>query len=55
MRRLPHLEALDRIARHAAADAAHADDLVQEACLRAVMHFDQPDGDNKRAGRPRFA
>lgn len=46
---LPHLEALYRIARHAAVDPAQADDLVQETYLRAFTHFDQHHGDNTRA------
>ncbi|MDQ0381441.1 RNA polymerase sigma factor [Amycolatopsis thermophila] len=46
---LPHLEALYRIARHAAADPAQADDLVQETYLRAFTHFDQHHGENTRA------
>lgn len=46
---LPHLDAMYRIARYAAADPAQADDLVQETYLRAFAHFDQHRGDNTRA------
>lgn len=46
---LPHLDALYRIARHAAADPGQADDLVQETYMRAFAHFDQHEGENTRA------
>jgi len=46
---LPHLDAIYRVARHAAADPAQADDLVQETYLRAFTHFDQHRGENTRA------
>jgi RNA polymerase sigma-70 factor (ECF subfamily) len=46
---LPHLGAVNRIARQLAGDAWDADDLVQETYLRAYAKFDQHRGDSTRA------
>ena len=46
---MPYLDVVYRIARHAAADAWSAEDLVQETYLRAFAHFGQCRGENTRA------
>ncbi len=38
---LPHLDAAYTLARYLTRHAHDADDVVQEACLRAMRHFDQ--------------
>jgi RNA polymerase sigma-70 factor, ECF subfamily len=46
---LPHLDAAYNLARWLARDAADADDIVQEAYLRAFRYFDGFQGANARA------
>lgn len=46
---MPYLDAVYRIARHAAADPCAVDDLVQETYVRAFTHFGQHRGENTRA------
>ena len=36
---LPHLNAAHNLARHLTGSASDADDVVQDACLRALRHF----------------
>jgi RNA polymerase sigma-70 factor (ECF subfamily) len=36
---LPHLDAAHNLARHLTGSASDADDVVQDACLRALRHF----------------
>lgn len=38
---LPHLDAAFTLARYLMRDVHDAEDLVQDACLRAIRHFDQ--------------
>ena len=46
---LTHLDVVHRVARHLAADAASAEDLVQETYLRAFAGFASHHGPNTRA------
>lgn len=46
---LPHLDAAYNLARWLSGSASEADDIVQEACLRAFRFFDSFRGDNARA------
>ncbi len=45
---LPHLDAAHNLAHWLARDAAHADEVVQTACLRALQAFDGFRGGNAR-------
>ncbi len=46
---LPHLDAAYNLARWLSGSATEADDVVQEACLRALCFFDSFRGDQPRA------
>jgi RNA polymerase sigma-70 factor (ECF subfamily) len=46
---LPHLDAAYNLARWLARDPATADDIVQDACLRALQYFASFRGDDGRA------
>lgn len=48
---LPHLNAADTLARYLLRNAADADDVVQDACLRAIRHFDGFRGGDLASGR----
>ena len=48
---LPHLNAASTLARYLLRNAADADDVVQDACLRAVRHFDGFRGSDLASGR----
>ena len=45
---VPHLNAAYNLARWLLRDDRHAEDVVQDACLRAFRHFDQLRGDSAR-------
>ena len=46
---LPHLDAAYNVARWLVRDSSDAEDIVQEACLRALRYFDGFQGGNARA------
>jgi RNA polymerase sigma factor (sigma-70 family) len=46
---LPHLDAAYNLARHLTRDDHDAEDVVQDACLRALRYFDSFRGGNGRA------
>ena len=48
---MPHLDAAYTLARYLTSNAHDADNVVQEACLRAIRHFDQFAGDQAASAR----
>jgi RNA polymerase sigma-70 factor (ECF subfamily) len=48
---LPHLDAAYTLARYLTRDAHDAEDIVQDACLRAIRHFDSFSGDGATSAR----
>jgi len=48
---LPHLDAAYTLARYLTRNAHDAEDIVQDACLRAIRHFDSFAGDGPTSAR----
>ncbi len=48
---LPHLNAASNLARYLLRNASDADDVVQDACFRALRHFDGFRGSDPASGR----
>ena len=49
---LPHLDAAYTLARYLMQNAHDAEDVVQDACLRAFKHFERFGGDEVTSARP---
>jgi RNA polymerase sigma-70 factor, ECF subfamily len=48
---LPHLDAAYTLARYLTRNAHDAEDIVQDACLRAIRHFESFSGDGETSAR----